>query len=1145
MLKSIGQILSLLIILTQVAFGIESDSLHLEHADIFEVQIVNGRLITFVKGDVLFITETGTINCDSARWSKGKSVVLLGNVIIDDEKYKLVGDSVYYNILGDEGFAYGKHVELWSYADSLYATGSNAYYSEKKQFFYMKDRPVFYINYPDSSEMVEIIADELEYNAEMKRAEGIGDVIITSNDFSSRSGCAIMNLENNDLDLFEDPIAKSGESEISGKLISISFNNKFLHQIDVLDSANAEINQPTDSLETDYDKSILKGNRLLFDFAGGILYRITCYGQAYSWYYPALKGGTEFHENSVSGDTIKLAIFNKKLSTVRISGGSVGRYITGKKPTLSTIPQDTLAEITDTTLTEISSASKIDTIDYKANMIEYDLLDSTIQMQKNSWVKSGTVSLDAHHILFKTNEKMVEAYSAVVSSEADTSDSQMNKIQPNSIPVVLRDKSEEIYGDFLEYSIESAKGRIVQSKTSYEEGIYYGSKLFREQEDIFYVEDGRYTTCNADEPHFQFRSKNMKLIENDKLIARPVVFYIERLPVAILPFYIFPLKRGRHSGMLPFSFGKFQRGDRYVKDVGYYWAASDYIDFKSAFDYHEKNQTMIIKSQMNFKKLYVLDGYFNGEYARETKYEASIADETSSTRWITKGIYNHNITPSFSIRAYGDFQSDKSYYTDYSQNINDRLNRQTKSKLNFSKKFGKNTAISGQISHTVNLDDESRSNLLPSLGLSLPPVWIFGSGTRNEDGKLEQKWYNKMTFRYTPKIENFSSRITLDSLDSFIDGSGTDITDTLSYRSRKKYSKISHNPSINLPTVTLLKYFQFNPNIKYSETWFKIHETDQSIDAGLDAETTYRTYQYNAGISLKTNLYGTLYPNIGGLLGLRHVITPSVAYGYSPDINKHPDIRSFAGGGAGSSKRSSVSFSIKQLFQGKVLSNELEKNLDLLSLNSSFSYNFEADERPLSTMSTSFQSAVLRLIKFDGRMTHSFYNPFTDEQRFLSPYIENFNFNARMTLAGSNSIFDDFGVQEENKKDDSQDRKKRINNKTSNSPQGRGWSLSANYSYSETGRAEQFVKRNFLRISFRFNLTPSTSVSYSQSYNIHEKLTVNNSVNIIKKIHCWTGSIFWVPIGSNRGFGFKLFVTALPEIKLDSSHDSFLESISN
>ncbi|MFQ6007971.1 MAG: putative LPS assembly protein LptD, partial [Candidatus Zixiibacteriota bacterium] len=670
-----------------------------------------------------------------------------------------------------------------------------------------------------------------------------------------------------------------------------------------------------------------------------------------------------------------------------------------------------------------------------------------------------------------------------------------------------------------------------------EAGFYYGEKLFREQKHIFYVDEGRYTSCNKNEPHYHFHSNSMKLIEGDKLIARPVVFYLGRLPLLAIPYYVFPLKKGRHSGFLPFTFGNFERGERFVRDVGYYWAASEYWDWQGSLDYYEISRTITVKSRINVKKLYMLDGYISGNYTRETHYNSGVAAENKSTRWAINSAYNHTFSPSFNIRAFGSFQSDAQYYTDYSFNLEERLNRQVKSQISFKKTFGQNTSLSGNLTHTVDLDRESRNDQIPSMTLFLPTIWPFGSGSINEEGQLEQKWYQNVTFRYNPSLLNYSVRnrvdsvrydttITVDTL-TMEEDTTIAVRDTIAYRTRRKYAKINHNPHISLPTITLFKYFIFTPSLNYNETWFKIFETDQSRAAGIDASTLYRTYSYSGGVGFKTALYGTVHPNIVGVTGLRHVITPTVAYSYSPEIDRHPEVRAFAGGGAGSKKSQILSFSLNQLFQAKIGQGEAERSLDLLSLTSSFSYNFENKEKPYSDLSTYYHISSLPNVTLSGSMRHSFYDPETDELRFWSPILMSFSFDATFRLSGKSFLFDDPDAIPKGV-DSAADLSER-----------KGWSLNATYSYQESGRGAAFAKSSFIRFTLSFNLTPKTSVTYSQQYDIVDKLTVSNSVNIVRKIHCWTGSLYWVPIGSNRGFGFKLYVTALPEIKIDNNHDLF------
>jgi len=1102
------------------AIAQKSGEIFLKHSNELEVVLENGRYITYVIGDVLFETETGTIRCDSAIWDKGKTIRLRGNIFYEDEKFSVRADSLLYNLRDKTADAFGQRVELWSFEDSLLAVGTQAMLDRENDSMYMENRPTLYFNYPDTASMIEVTADRIDFSSSSKKAVAVGSVEILSDDFRAFAGSAVFDTDNDSLELKEQAVAFKNNSKVSGKLIAVTFVDNEISRISVIDSAKAEFKEPLKSDTTLSDNSILKGREIHLYFTDGQMSNAICFDQAFSWYYPAITNDSLFQENSISGDTIRFITENGELSQVQVTGGAIGRYISGPPEARET-----------------NEAGQIDTVDYKGNYIEYNLHDSLITLYGAADVKSGAVALTAFQILFNTGDRLIEAYSAQTAQDSGLSHESKFRYQPNPVPVILADGDQDVFGDYLVYSTDTEKGRIYQSKTSYDEGVYYGKKLYREQTDIFYIDDGKYTTCSADEPHFHFRSSNLKLIENNKLIARPVVFYLGRLPLFALPFYVLPLKKGRHSGMLPFEFGSFQQGDRYVRNIGYYWAASEYWDWQGSFDYIERQRTFTLNSRVHFRHRYVFDGYVSGSYTKETSFDAFTATESDRTRWITSGAYNHTFSPSFSIRGNADFRSDATYFDDYSLNRAEILNRSAKSQMSFSKKFGSGTSISGSVSHIENLDLGSRTNNLPRLTVSLPTLWPFGSGSKDESGRIKQSWYNNFTFRYSPSLLNFSSRIEI--ADTLIQNGGLDTTITIS-RSRKKYSRISHNPSIGLPTLKPFKYLLLTPSFGYSETWFQINSTDQSELANIEP-TTYRTYSYRAGISARTDLYGTFYPNVFGITGLRHTITPSVTYAYSPDINRHPQVRSYAGGGAGSVKSQSISVSVRQLFQAKYGRGDIQKNIDLISFNSGFSYNFEATTRPYSNLNTSFQSSAIPKINFNGSIVHSLYKPGTDEVDFWSPSLESFRIDARFILSGKTFIFDE--SSEQNFKTGVTSPGQLESAVAPRQSGARGWQFSAAYGYSQSGRDANFRKFSFFRFNLNFNLTPTTRVRYTHDYDIDDSKTIYNSVNIVKQIHCWTGSLYWVPIGSNKGFGFKLFVAAIPDIKIDNKHSSYLNSL--
>ncbi len=1117
----------------------EQSELTLTHMDELEVLLKDGRYLSYVTGNVEFETQSGKIYCDSAVWSQDEFVRLNGYVRVDDSAYSLTADSVYYDLVDSLVTAWGERVELWSFEDSIYAVGPFAVFDRREQNFYMNQRPLLYLKYPDSATMVEVLADSVAYTGDSSLAVAVGEVIISSEEFASNSGLAVMNGDDNVLILSEEPTAERGGSRLSGGLITVYYQDDLIRSIEVVDSATGDFVQPVDSAGIFTDRSVLSGGRILMDFENGLLSGITCTEQAYSWYYPSTRGGREFHENSVSGDTIRFRVDNERLLAVEVLGGAIGTYINGRK-----------------TLGDSVVVTSADTVDYNARFIEYNMVDSLITLQESGRVTSGSMALSAERILFDTKGSIVEAFSASLESDSSVEASGLAaRMQPNDLPVELQDGADVMYGDYLEYSLITKKGRIIKSKSSYDKGHYYGDKMFQEQENIFYIEEGSFTTCDWEEPHFHFRSKDIKLIEGDKLIARPVVFYLGRVPLFVIPYYVFPLKRGRHSGFLAFDFGNFERGVRYVRDVGYFWAPSEYWDWRNSLDYYDNRRTFTLNSKVRFAKRYVIENtYLSGSFTRETSYNKFTANEGRRDRWAVKGAYNHHLTPSLTVKAFGEMQSDKSYFTDFSPNLEERLNREIKSQATISKKFGSAASLTATLSHTVNLDKESRVDNIPNLNISLPTVYPFGNGSRDADGKLQQKWYHNFTLRYSPSLQHLSTRTTPDStiaheevlLDSvFVDSTGlweftTDtvtVQDTISYRSRKHYIKLNHSPAVTLPRIALGSYVNIIPSFRYSETWFKIFGTDQSEAKGIDPGT-YRTYSWSTGVTASSKLYGTVQPNVVGVTGLRHVLEPRVSYSYSPEVDRHPEVRAFAGGGAGSRKSSLVSFALKQDFMSRIKSGEDERSLNLLILNSRVSYNFEADDKPWSILKTTYQSTAVPNLNLHGDFTHSLYDPDTDELSFWSPFWQSFSFNASFNLKGVFPLFDDTGIPR------GADSASQLSGQTAGSSGGAGrgsWNCRLDYRYSESGRGAAWSKSNsfFVQFGVAFDLTEGTRVTYTQRYDFLESKTISSSVNIIRKLHCWSGSLYWVPVGSNRGFGFKLFVTDLPEIKIDNGHDSF------
>ena len=100
----------------------------------------------------------------------------------------------------------------------------------------------------------------------------------------------------------------------------------------------------------------------------------------------------------------------------------------------------------------------------------------------------------------------------------------------------------------------------------------------------------------------------MKMLQGDKVVAKPLILYIADLPITWFPFAILPNKGGgRRSGWLMPSFGHTQSRGNFLQNLGYYWAPNDYMDFKSLISLYDL-RGFNIKNTLRYKKRYVFDG---------------------------------------------------------------------------------------------------------------------------------------------------------------------------------------------------------------------------------------------------------------------------------------------------------------------------------------------------------------------------------------------------------------------------------------------------------------------------------------------------------------------------------------------------------
>ena len=212
-------------------------------------------------------------------------------------------------------------------------------------------------------------------------------------------------------------------------------------------------------------------------------------------------------------------------------------------------------------------------------------------------------------------------------------------------------------------------------------------------------------------------------------------------------------------------------------------------------------------------------------------------------------------------------------------NINNMYNSQLMSQntktssVSYSRNFFDNLlSISTTANIAQTMRDSSISVTLPDLNISLSTVYPF----RRKNRVGDEKWYEKINLRYTGRLTN-----------------SIQTKDNLLFKSnliRDWENGMQHNIPISA-TFTAFDYFNITPSFNYTERWYtrKVsQEWDQRAQEAVE-DTTYgfhRVYDYSASVGINTKIYGMYKPVFFPKkeIQIRHVITPSVSFSWSPDF---------------------------------------------------------------------------------------------------------------------------------------------------------------------------------------------------------------------------------------------------------------------
>ena len=1157
------------LVVFQIGFLLHANErLYLEKANILESKSIDGKPVKFISGDVVFTKGDLTLNCQEGRqYEKDGLALLYDEVSAFKDQMNLVCDTIKFFSKEDRLLGIGNS-HVWDNDYDLKA--------DTITIFTNIDSGIASGNVTLVQKGQTINANRIEYQKENTKDGvsyvAIGNVIIQDSSRLATCGKATYNRMNEETILDVKPEIKENYRLLTGEKIILSYEQEILKKLHIPKNAFAitpirgfqrsivDSNQIGDSLKFE-DR--MEGTTLTSFFKNGILDSLRIEGMAKTIYH-VFEDSIYQGKNNASGDTIALSFYDNDLSVINIIGGSEGKYT----------PDSVFNENDQPVI-------------YKANKIKYRLLNDASDFSGNVNIKHDRTTLDAGFVNVSWKTNMLEALPKL---DGDT----LNETIP---PIIKEEGRDPMTGNAMTYNLKTRKGRITKGETRADDGYYTGSRIKNESKKVFFIENSTYTTCDHDTAHFHFESSKMKIIQNDVVVARPIILHLGQIPVFGIPLGIFPHKGGqRHSGWIMPSYGDNKNRGQYIQGLGFYWAPSDYWDSKFTLGFGDKQGTTF-RINTQYRLRYKFNGslnFFNRQYLNGTNDIMDLAGDrntSTSLRWNHKQELRNNQ----SLNANVTYSTSGDYNKKYGLSEAERMDQKAISNMSYSKRWPKTkNSFSANYYSNIDLliDDKTNpsSNYFISpnkegaqinIGNQIFPKFSFRHGQSNlfPSNATKKKWYNTITWNYglnyTNKNRDYYESVQIDSA---LFQWGRDSSGVLIEKSEQNNGWI-HTSTINAPQK-LFKYISINPSINLKSAW--VNETQEGIWNGSTFDKTNKegfAARTTGSFSMNTNtqVYGLFAIPIGPLRAIRHIMSPSIGYSWTPDFSKkvfgqdlgyiitEKDslgneifLDRFSGTMAGSTPRSerrSMTFGLNNIFQAKVKKGDENKKVDLLSWRMSSSYNFAADSMKLANLRSSVRSKIAGKLNLDLSMTHDFYKYNIDNNRRINDFNKNTSgmitprlINARLStgfrLKGSSWENDDKESDPDSTKDTTnfdndltdtglENPLKNMRN-TIGGKQGWNSNVSLSYSYSASNPSNP-TKNFWANTTSTINITPKWRVSYRARFDLIKRDLVSHSFSIYRDLHCWELSLNWTPTGIGQGINFRLNVKSptLRDLKIE------------
>ena len=603
--------------------------------------------------------------------------------------------------------------------------------------------------------------------------------------------------------------------------------------------------------------------------------------------------------------------------------------------------------------------------------IEYEATDSIVYDAHTGFAHLyGTAKVHYQNMELNADRITMSMDSSLVHAQGTPDSTEVSGVKGKP---VYRQGAEEYQSENMSFNFRTQKGFIRNVTTAQGEGFMISEKSKRSDDGTLFLEDAKYTTCDAEHPHFYMKLTRAKVKPGEGTVFGPAYLVVEDVPLPLaIPYGFFPFTKKYSSGIIFPSYGDETRRGFYLRNGGYYFALSDYMDLKLLGEIYTKG-SWGLSAETHYKKRYRYAGNFYFSYLHTVDGEKNMPDYmvTKSMKLQWSHVKDPKSNPNTTFSARVNFATEN-YERKNLESMYDPLSY-TQSTRASSVSFGHTFSNIGlSINASANLSQNMRNSTvsmtLPDLSINLNRFYPF----RRKHGAGKERWYEKISLAYTGQLSN-----------------SIQTTESELFKSnliKDWRNGMQHNIPISA-TFQLFKYINISPSFNFRDLMYA-RRVNRSWDEETQRElndTTYgfyNLYDWRMSVSANTTLYGFYKPwkKLFGdkIIAIRHVFKPSISFSYAPDftaprfgytktydkVDQYGNVSTvkyspYAGslyGYPNGVKQGMISMSVSNNLEMKVKSDRDTTGMRKISLidefSASMSYNLAAQTRPWSNLNT-------------------------------------------------------------------------------------------------------------------------------------------------------------------------------------------------